>query len=175
MLKSLFSIKATYLFLLSSVFLLSSCHSSHKSTQGSSGTVTSSLHVDGKNKRGKKVVKEAMEWIGTPYKYGGAEKGKGSDCSGLVMSAYLEATGIKIPRNSAKQAEFCKKVSGDNLEIGDLCFFATGKDPKRISHVGIMIDDETFIHSSSSKGVVISKITTPYYTRTFIQFGRVPD
>lgn len=159
------------------IFLFCSCHTSHKgSGRGRHRSETAhEIHVDGKNKRGKKVVKEAMEWLGTPYKYGGAEKGKAADCSGMVMSAYLEATGIKLPRNSAKQAEFCKKISGDDLEIGDLCFFATGKDPNRISHVGIMIDNETFIHSSTSKGVVTSKITTPYYTRTLIQFGRVPD
>lgn len=172
------SIHCIFFILLCLFFLLSSCHTSHKSSGKDSERKENALpsyHVDGKNKRGKKVVKEAMEWLGTPYKYGGAEKGKGSDCSGLVMSAYLEATGLKLPRNSAKQAEFCKKISGDDLEIGDLCFFATGKDPNRISHVGIMIDNESFIHASSSKGVVISKITTPYYTRTLIQFGRVPD
>jgi cell wall-associated NlpC family hydrolase len=43
-----------------------------------------------------------------------------------------------------------------------------------VSHVGIVIDDRQFIHASSSKGVVISDMTTPYYQRTFKMFGRVP-
>lgn len=131
--------------------------------------------MDMSNKRGKNVVKEAMQWEGTPYKYAGSEKGGGTDCSGMVMAVYEKTTGVKLPRNSANQAEFCKEIHADDLKIGDLCFFATGKDPNRISHVGIMIDETRFIHSSTSKGVVISDITTPYYTRTFIQFGRVPD
>ena len=159
---------------------LSSCHTSNKAGVKKSGKtrnerVISHIHMDEKNKRGKKVVKEAMEWEGTPYKYAGSEKGVGTDCSGMVMATYLETTGIKLPRNSAKQAEFCEKISSDELKVGDLCYFATGKDPEKISHVGIMIDEENFIHASTSKGVVISKITTPYYIRTFIQFGRVPD
>lgn len=165
-------------FVLLFALFISSCHTSHKSGRRDNTEKEHAIggyHVDGNNKRGKRVVKEAMEWIGTPYKYGGAEKGKGSDCSGLVMSAYLEATGKQLPRNSAMQAEFCKRLSGEELEVGDLCFFATGKDPKRISHVGIMIDNESFIHASSSKGVVVSKITTPYYQKTLIQFGRVPE
>ena len=79
-----------------------------------------------------------------------------------------------MPRNSAKQAEFCKSLDPDEVEIGDLVFFATGKDPDRISHVGIMIDEVNFVHASTKKGVVVSRIDTPYYIRTFKMFGRVP-
>lgn len=165
-----------YIFLIFSSFLLVSCHSSKVNKGNSDYREEVSVNTfHGKNKRGRKVVKEAMEWIGTPYRYAHAEKGEGTDCSGLVMMSYLEATGIKLPRNSAKQAEFCKKVSPSDVQIGDLCFFATGKDPNKVSHVGIMIDDDTFVHASSKKGVVTSKISSPYYTRTFIQFGRVPE
>ncbi|MDE5870233.1 MAG: C40 family peptidase [Muribaculaceae bacterium] len=156
--------------------LLVSCHTSKSNkTPDYRKKEETVIHIQGKNKRGKKVVEEALEWIGTPYQYAKAEKGAGTDCSGLVMMSYLEATGLKLPRNSAKQAEFCKKISSSDVQIGDLCFFATGKDPNRISHVGIMIDNETFIHASSKKGVITTKINSPYYVRTFIQFGRVPD
>ena len=47
----------------------------------------------------KKIVEEAMSWIGTPYKYGGTEKGKGADCSGMVLKVYESEAGIKLPRN----------------------------------------------------------------------------
>lgn len=120
------------------------------------------------------IIEEAQTWFGTPYQYGESTKHKGSDCSGMVISVYLDATGIKLPRNSAQQAEFCKKIKAHSVEPGDLVFFATGKNPNRISHVGIMLDDENFIHVSTSKGVVISKITTPYYTQKFMGFGKVP-
>ncbi len=121
----------------------------------------------------KKVADEAMTWLGTPYAYAKSEKGVGTDCSGMVLKVYLDVTGTKLPRNSAQQADFCKNLDRDEVEIGDLVFFATGKDLNRVSHVGIMLDAESFIHASTSKGVVISKINTPYYTSRFIKFGRV--
>lgn len=127
------------------------------------------------SKTRKKIVEEAMTWKGTPYGYGKADKGKASDCSGMVMSVYEKVTGIKLPRNSAQQQDFCRNLKKKDVRIGDLCFFATGKDPDRTSHVGIMIDEKNFIHASTSKGVVVSDITQPYYVRTFKGFGRVPD
>lgn len=123
----------------------------------------------------KKLVKEAETWIGTPYLYAGAEKGKGTDCSGFVMKVYLESCEMKLPRNSAKQAEFCVPIKEEEVEAGDLVFFATGKDPKKVSHVGMMVDAESFIHASCSKGVVVSKISSTYYRKRFLMYGRVPQ
>ncbi|MDE6548785.1 MAG: C40 family peptidase [Muribaculaceae bacterium] len=132
---------------------------------------------DGKNLpiSNNKIVNEAYTWIGTPYGYAKAEKGKACDCSGMVMSVYEKVTGVKLPRNSAQQQDFCKKLKKNDVRPGDLCFFATGKDPDKTSHVGIMVDDNNFIHSSTSKGVVVSDITQPYWIKTFTGFGRVPD
>ncbi len=93
------------------------------------------------SKTAKKIVKEAYEWLGTPYGYGKAEKGVACDCSGMVMSVYEKVAGIKLPRNSAKQQEYCKKLKKKDVQVGDLCFFATGKDPDKVSHVGIMVDE----------------------------------
>ena len=123
----------------------------------------------------KKIVQEAYGWLGTPYGYGKADKGVACDCSGMVMSVYEKVTGIKLPRNSARQSEFCRNLKKRDVLAGDLCFFATGKDPEKISHVGIMVDESNFIHASTSKGVVISDINQPYYIRTFKGYGRVPD
>lgn len=112
--------------------------------------------------------------MGTPYAFGKAEKGVACDCSGLVYGVFEKVSGIKIPRISAKQKEFCKPLKKKDVREGDLCFFATGKDPDKISHVGIMVDDTNFIHSSSTKGVIVSDITQPYWVRTFKGYGRVP-
>ena len=131
-------------------------------------------HVD-LSRSASKIVKEASGWLGTPYGYGKAEKGKACDCSGMVMSVYEKVTGIKLPRNSAQQQDFCKRLKEKDVRVGDLCFFATGKDPDKTSHVGIMIDETNFIHASTSKGVVVSDITQPYWIRTFKGYGRVPD
>ncbi len=120
------------------------------------------------------LLEEANTWLGTPYEYAHADKGHGTDCSGMVMSVYLQALEIKLPRNSRKQAEFCKTIPREKAVAGDLVFFATGKDPSRISHVGMLVDKEQFIHASSSKGVVVSSLDSPYYSKRIICFGRVP-
>lgn len=129
--------------------------------------------LDSKTRR--KIVEEALKWKGTPYAYARAERGVATDCSGLVMTVYEKVAGIKLPRNSAQQRDFCNPVRSRDVKMGDLVFFATGKDPDKVSHVGIMVDDVNFVHASASKGVVVSNATASYYQRTFKGFGRVPD
>ena len=136
--------------------------------------VTIDKHSIKGNKDQKALVEEVMSWIGVPYAYAKSDKKEGTDCSGLVLRVYLDVLDVKLPRNSAQQAEFCKKIDKEDVEPGDLVFFATGKDPDKISHVGMMIDKENFIHASTKKGVLISQLNTPYYIRTFRQAGRVP-
>ena len=87
---------------------------------------------------------------------------------------YRDVAGCLLPRNSAKQAEFCERIEEKDARIGDLVFFATGKDPEKISHVGIIVDPDNFIHASTTKGVVVSKFHTPYYTARLKMYGRVP-
>ncbi len=127
----------------------------------------------GLSKIQKNIIEEALSWENTPYGYGRSDKGKATDCSGLVLAVYRDVAGVMLPRNSAQQADFAKSLKKKDVRAADLVFFATGKDPKRVSHVGIMLDEDNFIHASTSKGVVISSVSTPYYQRTFMGFGRV--
>lgn len=173
-----------YIIAFSAVTGMPSCRSSKDSAKSHYENVNKKRGRKKKAKTGKTkaelpktdsmIVKEAYGWLGTPYGYGMAEKGKGCDCSGMVMSVYEKVKGVKLPRNSAQQQDFCKRLKKKDVKVGDLCFFATGKDPDKTSHVGIMIDDTNFIHASTSKGVVVSDITQPYYVRTLTGFGRVP-
>lgn len=153
---------------------MTSCHSKKSVTTTNNYQSETTIHLHHGDKVSQQIVDEACTWLGTPYQYACCEKGEGTDCSGMVMRVYEDVTGCKIPRNSAKQAEFCMPLELDEVCTGDLVFFATGKDPERVSHVGIIIDDHRFIHASTSKGVVISEIFSPYYQRTFKMFGRVP-
>lgn len=170
-------LKAFVITILSSLALcLASCHSSRNAITGSASNedvkaIENSLRLSGLQK---KLLEEAYSWLGTPYAYAKQDKGVGTDCSGMVMSVYLKATGCKLPRNSAKQADYCKPLEEKEAATGDLVFFATGSDPKKVSHVGIVVDHDRFIHASSSKGVVLSTLKSPYFTRTFLMFGRVP-
>ena len=178
--KSINNKPTVFLCLILCLFLiqgLSSCKShKHKNDGVASEEILSvKPKKDKYSKLRNKIVEESKKWIGTPYKYAHQEKGKGTDCSGMVMVVYEEIVGIKLPRNSAMQADYCHKLKEKEILPGDLVFFATGRDKKKVSHVGIMIDNENFVHASASKGVIISNMTTPYYQRTFIHFGRVPE
>lgn len=155
-----------------------SCSTSKKTTAiNSRPGNTVNQHIDTRHlsKEQKRLLDVAEEWEGTPYRYGGTEKGRGVDCSGFVMRVYQDALGKKLPRNSARQAECCTPVKENDTRAGDLVFFATGKDKSKVSHVGMMVDSERFIHASSSKGVVVSTMKNPYYIRTFLMYGRVPE
>ena len=116
------------------------------------------------------LLSEADSWIGTAYRYGGEDK-RGVDCSGLVMNVYNRALGIKLPRNSAKQQEFCTGVSRNELSPGDLVFFSNNSG--RINHVGMYIGAGNMIHASSSRGVIISSLSEKYFMDRFHSAGRV--
>lgn len=157
------------------VLLLPACRSHKDATVAPERPGATAIHVPRADRQQQRIVDEARTWLGTPYAYARADKGRGTDCSGMVMRVYEDVAGHKLPRNSAKQAEFCERLEPEQVAVGDLVFFATGKDADRVSHVGIVIDDTRFIHASASRGVVISDMTTPYYRRTFKMFGRVPE
>lgn len=121
----------------------------------------------------KRLEKEAREWLGTKYKYGG-ESRKGTDCSGMVMVVFETVTGIKLPRDSHSQQQYCKQIDKKDLAPGDLVFFITSNNGERVNHVGLYIGNGDFIHSSTSKGVIISNLNQDYYKRHFHSAGRVP-
>lgn len=168
--------RASVIFCLLLIFSLTSCHTSRKAMPDKPHHPdVTEVHTGKVGKQQKLLIEEAESWIGTPYVYAKADKGVGTDCSGMVMKVYETVTNRKLPRNSARQAEFCIPLAAEEVATGDLIFFATGKDPERVSHVGIVVDNQSFIHASSSKGVVISDFTTPYYRKHFMMFGRVPE
>ena len=113
-------------------------------------------------------------WLGVKYRNGGNTK-KGVDCSGLVSILYRQVYGISLERNSAAILQRnCVPVNRNNLREGDLVFFRTlGSAQSRIpTHVGIYLKNGKFIHASTSKGVIVSSLSEPYYVRTWITGGR---
>lgn len=120
----------------------------------------------------KRLVEEALTWLGTPYRYGGTDY-SGTDCSGMTMKIYLKALGLSIPRNSAQQQKFCKSIKKGSLTTGDLLFFATGKNKNKVSHVGMYLGSGQFIHASASRGVIISNLNERYYTNNYHSSGHV--
>ncbi len=108
-------------------------------------------------------------WQGVPYRDGGMSK-HAVDCSGLAVLAYREIFGIRLPRTSREQAKFGRTISTGPFRPGDLLFFKTGSFQH---HVGIYFEDNTFIHASSSKGVMLSRLDDAYWQNNFRKATRV--
>ena len=121
----------------------------------------------------KKLYKELRRWLGTPYVYADHTCGEGTDCSGMVMEVFQKVYGIKLHRNSAKMLEVnCQIIDLDDLREGDLVFFCTNGEG-RVSHVGIYLKDNKFVHASSSRGVCVDDLRQNYYATHFHAAARV--
>ncbi|QGK75855.1 C40 family peptidase [Flavobacterium sp. SLB02] len=120
------------------------------------------------------LIKKATDNIGVKYKAGGTTK-SGFDCSGLVYTTF-ESENIKLPRPSYEQAKIGKIIKVSDAQKGDLIFFKTNRS-KQINHVGLITEVNSneikFVHSSTSKGVIISSTKEAYYQNSFVQINRV--
>jgi len=122
------------------------------------------------------LIDEATKNIGVKYKYGGTTKA-GFDCSGLMYTVF-NSQNIVLPRNSVEQSKIGTVVNQnrDQVQKGDLIFFKTNNSTN-INHVGIVIevngDEIQFIHSSTSKGVIISSTKQLYYKNALVQINRI--
>lgn len=114
---------------------------------------------------------EASKWMQTPHQLGGNNK-NGVDCSGFTQHIYRKVYKKKIPRSSQEQYRKAHKVSKGKLKEGDLVFFSASRSRKQISHVGIYLKNNLFVHTSSSQGVIISNLNEKYYRRNWVAGGR---
>lgn len=117
------------------------------------------------------VLSEARSWLGISYQYGGNTR-SGVDCSGLVLQVYLNALDIKLPRTSLQQQQFCQPIVKSALRPGDLVFF-TVRGGSKVGHVGIYIGEGNMIHASSTKGVIVTPLSNPYFEKNFHSCGRI--
>jgi cell wall-associated NlpC family hydrolase len=112
------------------------------------------------------VVGIAMQYLGTPYVWGGASPG-GFDCSGFVMYVFAQV-GVALPHNAAAQYGYGIAVPQDQLQPGDLVFF------DGLGHVGIYIGGGQFIHSPHTGDVVkISSLSEGWYAATYVGAKRI--
>ncbi len=114
-----------------------------------------------------KMLQAMNGWLGTPYRYG-SEGPNLIDCSALVWRVFNEA-GITFDRNSARYywSDFPVATEEEKTQFGTLVFF------NRLGHVGIVIDENTFFHASTSKGVTFSKFDG-YWKNRIVGYRRIP-
>lgn len=158
------------------ILIATSCKSKKTYTSSKQSTRTINVNTPPKpTKIAEDIVDDAKKFEGTRYKYGGTTK-RGMDCSGLIYTSFGE-NNISMPRTTADLASHGDWVDLKEVNVGDLVFFATKKNSRRVNHVGIVTDVRTgnveFIHSSSSRGVMISSLAEKYWYFAFVQARRV--
>lgn len=158
------------------LFIVSSCKS--KKTYSSKKNQTHSVKVNTTAKptaEAESIVKFAKTFDGTRYKYGGTTK-SGMDCSGLIYTSYKKHD-VNLPRTTSGLKGTGEWVDLKEVNVGDLVFFATNKNSRKVNHVGIVTNVRTgnveFIHASTSRGVMISSIAEKYWYFSFVQARRV--
>jgi lipoprotein Spr len=111
------------------------------------------------------------DWYGTDYRMGGNDK-DGIDCSAFVQRLYLEVFGFSMVRTALEQFNNCTMVwDTDKLKEGDLVFFRIHS--KRVTHVGVYLMNNFFVHASASQGVVISSLNDAYWSKYFAGAGQI--
>jgi cell wall-associated NlpC family hydrolase len=120
------------------------------------------------------LINAASENLGANYRSGGTTP-EGYDCSGLMFATFSKFD-IILPRSSNEMARLGMVLNPEEIKKGDLIFFRTN-GRKIINHVGMVTEvlpnEIKFIHSATSKGVIISSTKEPYYTKTFAQANRI--
>jgi cell wall-associated NlpC family hydrolase len=114
------------------------------------------------------VVLAGLSQVGTPYVYGGSTPDEGLDCSGLTHYAHHVA-GVQIPRVSTEQLRNATPVPGRQPRPGDILFFRIAPGEH---HVGLMVDDERFVHASTSRRQVrLDRLASPYWQARYLGAG----
>lgn len=116
-------------------------------------------------------LNRAMALIDVPYRYGGSSPA-GTDCSGLVLQIF-SPMGLKLPRQSMLQAQVGLAVEQADLQAGDLVFFDT-EGRGTVTHDGVYLGDDAFIHANSYNGrVAINRLSEKYYAQRYLTARRV--
>ena len=118
-----------------------------------------------------KIINNANNYLGVSYKFGGTTT-KGIDCSGVIYVAFKQEN-IFLPRISRDMAKKGNPISLSNAKKGDLVFFRTNKNSRKINHVGLIVSIKNgiiyFLHATTSKGVIISSLSQKYWKNAFVK------
>jgi lipoprotein Spr len=133
-------------------------------------TYSEKLGVSESDIKNEKLYQFINDWYGVPYKYAGKDK-NGIDCSGLASTLYLQVYKKTISSHTKALVGETKKINESDLKEGDLVFFNT--NDRSISHVGVYLQNNKFVHASTKKGVMISDMNEPYFKKSYVSSGRL--
>lgn len=119
------------------------------------------------------VMFKIIEYINTPYLWGGTSK-RGIDCSAFIQTIMYQSLGVTLPRTSYEQSQVGELVDKADLKFGDLIFFDTMRKG-RVTHVGMYLGNGFFAHSGSKTGVAVASLDDEFYTRTYLKARRVVE
>ncbi|MGE5490888.1 MAG: C40 family peptidase [Actinomycetota bacterium] len=118
------------------------------------------------SERANDVVLYALGLLDTGYRFGGKNPDAGLDCSGMVSYIFDRAAGVRVSGSAADIARQGRAVEREQLQPGDLVFFNTLGRP--LSHVGIYIGDDRFVHAPKTNAKVrIDKLSDRYFAQRF--------
>lgn len=117
------------------------------------------------------LYQAVYQWLGTHYKYKTKKGSGGIDCSGFTKKVYTSVYDLKLTGGSYDIFPQTKPVNKTELQEGDMVFFKIRKN--RISHVGIYLGNNKFVHSAVKGGVRIDDLDEPYYKKYFFKGGRI--
>ncbi|MGI4815724.1 MAG: C40 family peptidase [Janthinobacterium lividum] len=118
------------------------------------------------------VVTSALNMIGVRYRWGGDTPSAGLDCSGFVRYVFQDTLGLTLPRRAEEMSRVGERISAAKLQPGDLVFFSTVR--RRLSHVGIYIGDNKFVHApSTGSNIRVDEMDNGYWEKRFISARRV--
>lgn len=120
-----------------------------------------------------RLISFLENWYGTRYRMGGADK-SGIDCSAFVQTFMMFMYNVSMPRTSREQYLQCDRILKSDLQEGDLVFFRTQRK-KGITHVGVYLRNNKFVHASTSSGVMISDMKEAYFAQHFASAGRINE
>ncbi len=124
--------------------------------------------------KGQEVANYALQFVGCRYVHGGTSP-KGFDCSGLTTYVYKQF-GYTLNRTCSGQLKNGRPVSMSELQPGDLVIFKKGNTKEAATHVGLYIGNNQFVHASTPKvGVIISSMSSAYYTTGFVGGRRIVE
>jgi cell wall-associated NlpC family hydrolase len=115
------------------------------------------------------LLQQIDHWWGTRYCMGGNDEDC-IDCSAFTRTLLHTVYGVEVSRTAHEQYSSSTHINAGDLSEGDLVFFKSGKT---ISHVGLYLGNNKFVHASTSFGVMISDLNESYWSKKYAGAGRV--